>query len=231
MPNGHTPAGDAARAARTAKLKARFLEVYSEIGAAKKAAKRIGICTSTPWQWRAEDPAFAAAWEEIRDRQTEDVEATLYELAVGIDVPVHHQGVVIGNRKLTSDRAALALLRARKPDVYGDGGPRVRGAAINGYRRNGERGAIVERTSVRISVDEDEGSPTGKSCVSRADGAQDYPSVALLKASAPRMEGRLVTRATSQVGRAGPARCDKASSSHCPHARRCGSATRTGRAC
>jgi hypothetical protein len=147
-----TAAGDAAVAARTARLKARFLEAYAEIGAAKKAA----ICTSMPWQWKAADPAFAAAWEEIRHHQTEDVEASLYQLAIGIDVPVHHEGVVIGTRKLVSDRAAILLLRARRPEVYGDGGPRVRGAAVAGYQRNGERGEIVSRTTIRVAADADE---------------------------------------------------------------------------
>jgi hypothetical protein len=86
MPNGHTPQSDAARDAATQRKLARFLDAFARIGSARKAAKAVRMSTSTVYTARRTDPEFAAAWERIVDAQIDEVEASLYQQAIGVKV-------------------------------------------------------------------------------------------------------------------------------------------------
>ena len=171
MANGHTPASDAARARATQKKLARFLDAFARIGSVKKACKAIGISSSTPYAARRTDPAFARQWDAIVEAQIDEVEASLYQQAIGIAVPVMHNGEVVGTRVVASDRAGIFMLRARRPEIYGDPPyPHARGCTVAGYRRAGQRGAIVERdapTSVRV-VAEPEAAQAAIEAIQRA---------------------------------------------------------------
>jgi hypothetical protein len=59
--------------ARVAARKARFLEALAELdlgaGAVPQAAAAAGVARQTPYRWRAQDPAFARAWEALDERR------------------------------------------------------------------------------------------------------------------------------------------------------------------
>ena len=97
-------------------------------------------------------PGVRRRVERIVEAQTDEVERSLYEMATGIERKIRYQGKVVGTKMEYSDYAAVKLLQARRPEVYG-GGERLRGCTVAGYRRAGQRGAIVERdapTSVHV---------------------------------------------------------------------------------
>ena len=154
MPSGSTRASDAARNAATERKLARFLVAFRRIGAVKKACRAVGLSSWVAYDRRKSDPEFARQWDAIVEAQLDEVEASLYQQAIGIEVPVMHNGVKVGTRIVVSDRAAIFMLRTRRPEKYGDPPyPHHRGCTVGGYRRDGMRGAIVERdapTSVQV---------------------------------------------------------------------------------
>lgn len=65
-------------------LKARVLAAYRETHFISHAAKSCGVNRDTVADWRASDPAFAAAFDSIREDITEDYESRLKDLALGV---------------------------------------------------------------------------------------------------------------------------------------------------
>jgi hypothetical protein len=109
------------------------------------------------YNWKRDDHEFSEAWEDALRICCDDVEATLYQIATqGTERVVRHKGRIVGRYRDFSDstKAGLALLRVRRPEVYGDG-PRKSNARGFHYGRNVEaRGGVdapVEN-AIRISV-------------------------------------------------------------------------------
>lgn len=65
------------------------------------AAQAVGITRGTSYAWRASDPVFAAAWEEARAHQIENVETQLYRMAMEKDLG-----------------AVIFFLKSHKPEIY-----------------------------------------------------------------------------------------------------------------
>jgi hypothetical protein len=65
------------------------------------AARTVGVDRATAYRWRAADAAFAAAWEDARERKIEAVENILYRQAMAGEA-----------------WACIFFLKCHKPEIY-----------------------------------------------------------------------------------------------------------------
>lgn len=106
---------------RTAKRRARFLEVLSEHAIVGRAARAAGASRSAFYRWRREDAAFAADWEEAVELGISALEDEALRRALeGEEAPVFHGGRQVGVTRKFSERLLIFMLKARRPEVYGD---------------------------------------------------------------------------------------------------------------
>lgn len=99
----------------------------------KEAALAAGVGRTTIFDWRAEDPEFAAAWSAAVEEGIDRLENEAYRRAVeGVERPVFQGGQCVGHTQEYSDNLLTLLLKGRRPNVYnterhlhagGDGGP------------------------------------------------------------------------------------------------------------
>lgn len=65
-------------AERRAKQKAQFLEALrAKFGNATEAAKAVGISKQSAYNWRRDDPVFAAEWDEVNESLKDFAESKL----------------------------------------------------------------------------------------------------------------------------------------------------------
>ena len=81
--------------------KSRFLAAHGAGASTRKAALIAGVDRATIYRWRDEDPDFAQAWRESRDKTMEDLEVRAYKRAIE------------GN-----DRLLMFLLKSHMPLTY-----------------------------------------------------------------------------------------------------------------
>ena len=79
----------------------RFLTAQQSGASTRQAAQIAGVCRGTLYRWRDEDPEFAQAWRESRDKSMEDLEVQAYKRAIE------------GN-----DRLLMFLLKSHMPLTY-----------------------------------------------------------------------------------------------------------------
>lgn len=78
------------------------------------AAARIGVSRRSVENYQAESPAFAKACAEAVEHSTDLVEAaTLRGATVGDTAPVYQQGMLVGYKRVRSDKAAEIMLKIR----------------------------------------------------------------------------------------------------------------------
>jgi hypothetical protein len=84
------------------------------------AAEEAGIGCSTAWQWRKNDPEFAAAWDEAVAEGVDRLEDEAHRRAVeGYNSrPIYHKGKKVGEIRKYSDSLLTPLLKCRRPEVY-----------------------------------------------------------------------------------------------------------------
>ena len=83
--------------------KAQFLDTFREICNMSQAAEVAGIDRTTVYNWRRDDPNFKKQFEQAREDGAEALEDVAYQRA-----------------QEQSDRLIMALLKAYKPDRFGD---------------------------------------------------------------------------------------------------------------
>jgi len=103
--------------------KNRFLEELRKDGHAIQSAGRVGVGVSTLYAHRAQDPEFAAAWEEAADEGEQAQAAALAAEADrralhGVEEPVFHRGEVCGFVRKYSDNLLMFRLKALQPEKY-----------------------------------------------------------------------------------------------------------------
>ncbi len=101
--------------------RALFLDRLRETASVAKSAKYVRKAVSGAYALRQRDPAFAAAWDEALQQAMDMLEGILLERVVnGVEKPVFFGGKQCGTMREYSDRLAMFLLRARRPDRYGE---------------------------------------------------------------------------------------------------------------
>lgn len=100
----------------------RFLASFIENGGDISSACQVaGVSIATILTWKVNNPEFQRAFNQAKDLSTVILESEAVKRAtVGEQVPVFHQGRVVGTKVEKSDTLLTFLLKARKPDEYGD---------------------------------------------------------------------------------------------------------------
>jgi hypothetical protein len=78
-----------------------FLKVLSERGNVSEAARKAGITRGNAYHFRAEDPEFAAAWDEAKETAVDRLEEIAFRRA-----------------EKQSDALMTLLLKSLRPEVY-----------------------------------------------------------------------------------------------------------------
>jgi len=89
------------RTIRTPKNRQKFLKHLSSGASVGASARAAGFGRRTAFEWKADDPDFAAAWEEAYEDATENLEDAARTRALE-----------------KSDSLLMFLLKARRPEIY-----------------------------------------------------------------------------------------------------------------
>lgn len=111
----------------------RFLKAFKDTGIVTEAARKANISRAVVYERRASDPEFAAAWAQIEEWATEELEQVAYKRAA--------EG---------SDTLAIFLLKARRPAVYRESVKVEHGGSI---RHEVEEGVDAAISSSMAAVD------------------------------------------------------------------------------
>ncbi len=96
-----------------------FVHVLAETCQVSKACQAVGISRWTAYQWRKNDPDFAASWDDALKAGLIACEDEMHRRAYeGVDKPVFHQGVQCGTIREYSDTLAIFLAKAHAPEKY-----------------------------------------------------------------------------------------------------------------
>lgn len=79
----------------------RFLDAFRDTGIVQEAAKKAGVGKATVYRHKASNPTFAAAWDEVEEWTTQQLEQVAVKRAVD-----------------GSDLLLIFLLKARRPHIY-----------------------------------------------------------------------------------------------------------------
>jgi len=111
MANGRTVRTDRAREA--------FLTELAETCNVTASAAAAGMSRNAAYEWRKDDPEFAAAWGDAVERATDALEAEARRRAVdGVPEPVFYEGEVCGHKQRYSDRMLEILLKGHRPERF-----------------------------------------------------------------------------------------------------------------
>src|SRR5207247_812317 len=106
---------------RTPKKDAEFLELLSRGATVGAAARGAGYARRSLYRWRKGREDFAAAWDDALENGTDLLEdAALRRAKDGVAEPRFYQGKVCGHVQKYSDALLICLLKARRPEKYGD---------------------------------------------------------------------------------------------------------------
>jgi len=96
-----------------------FLETLRDTANASAAARAASVNRRTGYNWRDENPEFAADWDEALEEATDALEAEARRRALdGVAKPVFYQGEECGTVQEYSDTLMTLLLKAHRPDKY-----------------------------------------------------------------------------------------------------------------
>jgi hypothetical protein len=127
-----------------------FLDALSRNGIVTNACKVVNIGNRTAYDERHRNAAFAKKWEDAVRSSGDSAEAEAWRRAVlGWDEPVFQGGKQVGIVRKHSDTLLLAVLKARKPDEYGD---RIKVDVTEAARRIAkQRGATPEEEEAAVA--------------------------------------------------------------------------------
>jgi hypothetical protein len=109
------------RTNRTPEKDAKFLEFLSQGATVTAAARAAGYTRSRVYERRKADAEFAAAWDDSLGQGTDLLEdEALRRAKDGVAEPRFYEGQVCGYVRKYSDTLAIFLLKARRPEKYGD---------------------------------------------------------------------------------------------------------------
>ena len=102
----------------------RFVDELRECGSVTAAAARVGVARSTLYRLRRRIPAFATAWDHAAGRSADKLEAAMLDRAInGVERTKRFANGSVETWREYPEAMALAMLRARLPQVYGTAAP------------------------------------------------------------------------------------------------------------
>ena len=100
-----------------------FLHHLGRTGSVTVAANRAQIRRSTLYQMRADDEEFAERWSTALDLGVDRLQDNAMNRAMqGTPRPIYRNGRQVGSVQQFDNRLLQFLLRAHRPDIYGDRG-------------------------------------------------------------------------------------------------------------
>lgn len=113
--------GAAPRSNRTPKTRAAFLEALKETCNITKACELSGLARTSAYEWKTDDPEFAADWQKALDIAADLLEEEAVRRAKeGTLKPVFQGGNLVGHIQEYSDTLMIFLLKGAKPKKYMD---------------------------------------------------------------------------------------------------------------
>jgi len=105
------------RTKRTDRAREIFLSTLAESCNVSQACRAAGIGRTMAYQWRADDPAFDAAWKVAEQEAADRLRAEAWRRGVeGVDKPITYQGRITDTYKEHSDRMLEILLKGHCPE-------------------------------------------------------------------------------------------------------------------
>lgn len=99
----------------------KFLQKLRTSGNVSASARVARVSRNMVYQRRKDDPGFAEAWDEAIDEAIDALEAEARRRAVqGEERKVYYQGKECGAIRSYSDQLLILLLKAHRPEKYGD---------------------------------------------------------------------------------------------------------------
>jgi len=109
------------RTIRTPKKREAFLEALKETCNITKACELSGLPRTSAYEWKADDPEFAADWQKSLDIAADLLEEEAVRRAKeGTLKPVYQGGELVGHIQEYSDTLMIFLLKGAKPKKYMD---------------------------------------------------------------------------------------------------------------
>lgn len=107
------------RTVRTDRAREKFLASLAETCNVSESARFSGMSRQAAYEWRADDQAFAEAWDNAEQEAADKLEREAWRRAVeGTDKPITFQGAVTGTYKEYSDRMLEILLKAHRGEKF-----------------------------------------------------------------------------------------------------------------
>jgi hypothetical protein len=99
----------------------KLLTAYVGSKSLLKAQSLAGVHRHSHYWWMENDPKYPTYFRRARTIIADQVEEEAYHRAFeGTDWPIYYHGRIIGYYKIYSDKLAIFMLKAMKPEIYGN---------------------------------------------------------------------------------------------------------------
>ena len=96
-----------------------YIETLAETGSVHLAAKAAGLSARSAYALRVRSPAFSAAWDTAQQLAVGRLSALAFDRAIhGRVEQVYHQGELVGERRVPSERLLMWLLARLDPHRF-----------------------------------------------------------------------------------------------------------------
>lgn len=101
--------------------KKQFIETLKQTGNVSAAARAIGVPRAKLYKKKKTDRKFSEEWQEALEEALDDLEEEVRRRALqGIEKPVYYGGKKCGSITAFNDTLAMFLLKARRPETFGE---------------------------------------------------------------------------------------------------------------
>ena len=98
-----------------------MLAAVAKCGNIARSCRAAKIGRQTHYNWIAEDPEYAAAFQDAKDDFADSLEAEIHRRAVtGTLKPVYQNGKEVGKIREYSDTLLIFLTKGERPEKYKD---------------------------------------------------------------------------------------------------------------
>lgn len=105
------------RTKRTDRARETFIETLAKTCNVSASCRAAGIGRTAAYDWRAQDAAFAAEWDDAEKQAADALRQEAWRRGVeGVDKPVTFQGRITDTYKDYSDRMLEILLKGHCPE-------------------------------------------------------------------------------------------------------------------